>query len=465
MATEAVDTDQGKARPASENGAGPSAARDQALPPSQGVLDLTDPHFMNTAYATYAELRAKGDIVRVSIPALEPDENDEDSEAQNQFRDFFGRDVFFVTGYNEGHAALLDERFAVDPRVNMTPEEIAKRPPTPEEFRPFERSLLAVDPPDHTRLRRLVQPSFSAQAMEALRPRIRQIVEDLLDKAEREAAERGEKAPDRQMDLIQAFAYPMPVTVISDMVGIPLEDRTMVRGWTEQLLTNRRGRAFDKEARAKLKEFVAYLRDLFAVRRRAPTDDLISQLVHAQEDGDKLDEDELLSMVFIVYIAGHVTTVNLIGNGVVALLTHPEQFERLKADPSLAKGVVEETLRYWGPVDTIARRIATADVNIGGTLIPKGEHMMVGLASGSYDPTRFPDPEAFDITRADANRHMAFGKGIHLCLGAPLARIEGQIAFEALSRRLPQMRLAVPAEEVHWSNSFLRGFAKIPVRF
>jgi cytochrome P450 len=465
MAGEAVDKDQDMTRPVSDSGAGPSTARDQALPAAQGVLDLGDPNFMSSAYATYADLRGKGDVVRVSVPPLEAAEDDEDSEAQNAFREFFGRDVFFVTRYNEGNSALVDERFSVDPLSKMTPEERAKQPPTPEEFRPFSRSLLAVDPPDHTRLRKLVQPSFSAQAMEALRPRIQRIAEDLLDKAEREAAERGKRAPDRQVDLIEAFAYPMPVTVISDMVGIPLEDRVMVRGWTEQLLTNRRGRGFDKETRAKLREFTAYLRELFARRRRDPTDDLISQLVHAQEDGERLDDDELLSMVFIVYIAGHVTTVNLIGNGVVALLTHPDQLARLKADPSLAKGVVEETLRYWGPVDTIVRRIAKEDVDIGSTRIPKGEHMMVGLASASYDPTRFTNPEDFDITRADANRHMAFGKGIHLCLGAPLARIEGQIAFETLVRRLPDLRLAVPAEEVRWSGSFLRGFSKIPLLF
>jgi cytochrome P450 len=192
---------------------------------------------------------------------------------------------------------------------------------------------------------------------------------------------------------------------------------------------------------------------------------MISRLVHAEEDGDILDEDEVLATVFLMFLAGHVTTVNLVGNGVVALLTHPAQLAKLKADPELAKGVVEETLRYWGPVDFIGRRMAKEDVEVDGTVIPTGEQATVSLASGNRDPERFANPDVFDITRADANRHVAFGKGIHVCLGAPLARVEGQVAFSTLFRRFPELRLAVPAEEVRWSSSFLRGFARLPVLF
>jgi cytochrome P450 family 107 subfamily K polypeptide 1 len=192
---------------------------------------------------------------------------------------------------------------------------------------------------------------------------------------------------------------------------------------------------------------------------------MISRLVHAEEDGDVLDEDEVLATVFLMFLAGHVTTVNLVGNGVVALLTHPDQLAKLKADPELAKGVVEETLRYWGPVDFIGRRIAKEDVEVGGTAIPTGEQATVSLASANRDPGRFANPDVFDITRADANRHVAFGKGIHVCLGAPLARVEGQVAFATLFRRYPELRLAVPAEEVRWGGSFLRGFARLPVLF
>ena len=166
-----------------------------------------------------------------------------------------------------------------------------------------------------------------------------------------------------------------------------------------------------------------------------------------------------------MYLAGHVTTVNLIGNGVVALLTHPEQFAKLKADPGLAKNAVEETLRYWGPVDFIGRRFATEDLEIAGTPIAEGEQVAVSLAGANRDPERFADPDTFDISRADANRHVAFGKGIHVCLGAPLARVEGQIAFETLIRRYPDLRLAVPADEIQWGGSFLRGFRQVPLLF
>jgi cytochrome P450 len=291
-------------------------------------------------------------------------------------------------------------------------------------------------------------------------------VDDLLDQAERNAAERDETVPDRRMDLIEAFAYPFPVTVISDMLGIPREDRETIRGWTENLLRvdRLRGGEVDEETRAGLGEFIDYLKALFEHKRRVPTDDMISRLVHVEEDGDALDEEEILATVFLMFLAGHVTTVNLIGNGVVALLTHPDQLAKLKANPEqLARGVVEETLRYWGPVDFIGRRTAREDVEVGGTLIPRGEQATVSLASANRDAERFANADNFDISRSNANRHVAFGKGIHVCLGAPLARVEGQVAFATLFRRYPELRLAVPDEEVGWGGSFLRGFACLPI--
>jgi len=303
--------------------------------------------------------------------------------------------------------------------------------------------------------------------MEAMRPGIQQVVDALLDRAEREAAERGETAPNRRMELIRSFAYPFPVTVISDMLGIPREDREQIRGWTENLLRVDRGRdsAVDEGVRQGLRDFTAYLKDLFARKRLQPTDDMISRMVLAEEDDDVLTEEEILATVFLMYLAGHVTTVNLIGNGVVALLTHPEQFARLQADPGLAKNVVEETLRYWGPVDFVGRRIATEDLEIAGTHIAAGDQVAVSLAAANRDPERFSTPDDFDIGREDANRHVAFGKGIHVCLGAPLARVEGQVAFETLIRRYPDLRLAVPADEIQWSGSFLRGFRQVPLLF
>ncbi|MCC6315738.1 MAG: cytochrome P450, partial [Thermomicrobiales bacterium] len=303
-------------------------------------FDLTDPNARAHTHERMAELRAKGPVAQVRFKR---GGEDEDSEAQRQREAFFGDTVYVVTRYDEGTTALLDERFSVDPRRAMTPEQIAQleqASPANTDFRALSRNLLSVDPPDHTRLRKLVQPSFTGGAMKALKPRIREIANTLLDDAERAAAERGESAPDRTMDLVQAFAYPLPVTVISDMLGIPAEDRSRVRGWTENLLRIDRGDGATEDAQRRLREFINYLKELFERRRHEPTDDLITQLVRAEEDGDKLDEDELMSMVFIVYIAGFVTTVNLIGNATVALLTHPEQRARFAADPSRVGSVV-----------------------------------------------------------------------------------------------------------------------------
>ncbi len=460
------DKDGTASRSKSEKDTGTNAANVEEASSTEPVeLRIGDPHFMDDAYDLYADLRAKGPVSRARF-AVGGEEASEDGAEEPA--DFLGRrDTFFVTHYEEVISTLLDHRFSVDPRSGMSPEQVEEQPPMPEEFRIFSRSIISLDPPDHTRLRKLVQPSFTGRGMEALRGSIQQIVDDLLDQVERDAAGRGEAAPDRRMDLIEAFAYPFPVTVISDMLGIPREDRETIRGWTENLLRvdRLRGREVDEETRAGLREFIDYLKDLFEQKRRGPTDDMISRLVHVEEDGDTLDEDEMLATVLLMFLAGHVTTVNLVGNGVVALLTHPDQLAKLKANPELAKGVVEETLRYWGPVDFIGRRIAKEDVEVGGTVIPTGDQATASLASANRDPERFANPDVFDITRADANRHVAFGKGLHVCLGAPLARVEGQVAFTTLFRRFPELRLAVPDEELRWGSSFLRGFARLPVLF
>ncbi|MDI1428716.1 cytochrome P450 [Polyangium sorediatum] len=427
------------------------------------VLDRSDPDFLARSPEIYEEARAKGPVVRARHYPFPRDEEERKSIMAGERP--IG-EVLFVSHYEEAAGALLDDRLASDPFARMTPEQRAHVPPVPEELRPIAYSLLMLDPPDHTRLRKLVQPSFNARAMEALRPRIQRLTDDLLDKAEQEAAARGESAPERRMDLVKAFAYPLPVTVISDMLGIPEEDRETVSRLGELRIDNR-DPVVMQETRKMLVAFSHYLVDLFERKRRAPGDDMISQMIHAQEDGDKLNDKELLSMVFLLYLAGHVTTVNLIGNGVVALLTHPEQLARFKADPVLAKGVVEETLRYWGPVDYLgAVRTAREDLEIAGVSIPKGGQVMIGLGSANRDPEQFADPHAYDIGREGAHRHIAFGKGIHLCLGAPLARIEGQIAFETLFRRYPDLRLAVPAETLRWGGAAgLRGFRELPVLF
>jgi cytochrome P450 len=435
------------------------------------VLDMSDPNFMATAMETYAELREEGPVSVVKFSLGSEAENAENAKKPENAREaLFNREVFFVSHYDDVMKTLFDERFSVDATTRYE-KEMAERGEEPpegsEELRPLGRMLLNIDPPDHTRIRKIVQPSFTGRGMEAMRGSVQAIVDDLLDRAEREAAARGETPGNRRMELISQFAYPFPVTVISDLLGIPREDREKIHGWTENLLRVDRGRdeEKEKEIRRGLREFVAYLRDLFAQKRREPTDDMISRMVQMEVDGDVLNEDEILGTVFLLYLAGHVTTVNLVGSGVVALLTHPEQLAKIQADPTLSKNMVEETLRYWGPVDFVQRRFATEDIEIAGTAIAKGEQVAIGLAAANHDPAKFPNPDDYDITRPDANRHVAFGRGIHVCLGAPLARLEGQIAFETLVRRYPDLRLAVPADDIEWSGSFLRGFRQVPLIF
>lgn len=431
-------------------------------------LDLSDPHFRDTAFDLYADLRRRAPVSRVMFHFGEvPDEAaagaDEAEAAIAKRRAALTSEISFITAYEDAVAALLDERLGVDPMAAMTEEQKAQLPETPEEFRPLQRILLSVDPPDHSRLRRLVQPSFSARAMDALKPRIQQIADDLLDAAEREAAARGEIAPNRTLELNDAYAFPLPMKVISEMLGVPEEDHDQIRRWSDSLLGAQRART--DEIQADLRHFIAYLRDLFAAKRRQPGDDLTSSLVHAEEDGDRLNEDELLSMVFILIVAGHVTTVNLIGSAVYALLANPAELAKLRADPALAKAAIEEALRYYGPAETTTLRFAHESTTVGGVAIPQGERVIVGLGAADRDPARFPDPDRFLLGRPEVNRHIAFGKGIHACLGAPLARLEGQIALATLFTRYPDLRLAVTAEELRWRPGFLRGLESLPLGF
>jgi cytochrome P450 len=420
-------------------------------------LDISSSTFRKDAFETYREMNAECPVHRVVVT-----NGDESGEQQA----FFNRPLVFVTGYDAATAAMLDPRLTVDLRKVLSAEQLAQIPEAGEEFRPLQRSVLSLDPPDHTRLRKLVQKSFTAGEIEKMRPRVREIAEDLIDKAMAAAADRGEQAPERRMELIAEFSYPLPMTVIAEMLGVPEADRDDVRRWSENLLSSGRGDpAQQEEVRQNLRDFIAYLRELFAAKRAAPAADLISALVQAEEDGDRLDEDELLSMVFILIVAGHITTVNLIASGVFALLTNPEQMAKLRADRSLIRNAVEEILRYYGPAETTTVRWAAEDMEVEGVAIQKGEALLAVLAAADRDPARFADPERFDITRADANRHVAFGKGIHACLGAPLARLEGQVALEVLLERMPDLALAVPVEEIGWQASFLRSLNGLPLRF
>jgi cytochrome P450 PksS len=288
--------------------------------------------------------------------------------------------------------------------------------------------------------------------VEDLRPRIQQIATDLLD----EMGDHGET------DLLNAFAFPLPVTVIAEMLGIPADDREQFRKWTKVLLFSV---DFSANEQA-LMEFGLYMNNMIHERRDNPQNDIISALVQAEEGGDTLNHMELLSMLFLLLVAGHETTVNLIGNGMLALMQHRDQLDKLRDDPSLTRSAVEELLRYNGPVDLATTRWAFEDVALSdGTVIPKGEPVWASLLAANRDPAQFEEPDRLDITR-DPNKHIAFGNGIHFCVGAPLARLEGTIALSALVQRLPQIELAVDESTLEWTTMpIIHGMTTLPVRF
>ena len=316
-----------------------------------------------------------------------------------------------------------------------------------------DKAILFLDPPDHTRIRQLVGKAFTPRAVEAMRPHIQEIVDGLLDAA----AGKGE------MDVIADLALPLPVTVISEMLGVPVEDQARLQQWTDiavRLIDPSDDVAILAEAANALGGYNEYFGGLIGERRQQPREDLLSALVQAEEEGDRLSEQELLAMMALLYVAGHETTVNLIGNGMLALFRHPGELDRLRRDPSLLPSAVEEMLRYDSPVQLTART-ATADVELDGLRIAKGQEAGVLLGAANRDPAQFPDPDRFDVGRQD-NRHVAFGGGIHHCLGAPLARAEAQIAIGSLLRRFPVLNL-VDREPPRKETVNLRGLASLPV--
>ena len=319
-------------------------------------------------------------------------------------------------------------------------------------------SMLFRDPPDHTRLRGLVSRAFTPRVVEGLRPRIQQIVDGLLDRVQGAG----------RMEVISDLAYPLPVTVISEMLGVPEGDRERIKQWSADIARSLDaiGLPTDPEivdrGRTGRHAIGDYFRSLIPERKKRPRGDLLSLLIEAEEQGDKLSEGELLATCVLLYIAGHETTVNLIGNGLLALLRHPKELERLRDAPSLIQSAVEELLRYDGPVQRTAR-ITNADVELAEHKIPKGSMVVPVIGAANRDPAHFPDPDRLDVSRPD-NRHIAFGFGIHFCLGAPLARLEGQITLGTLLHRLP--RLALSTERPEWRESqVLRGLKALPVSF
>jgi cytochrome P450 PksS len=362
--------------------------------------------------------------------------------------------VWLLTRYDDVAALLRDERFTKSRRSALTEDQLRKLPWMPSMFRPLERNMLDLDPPDHTRLRSLVHKAFTPSLVEQMRSRTQAIADELLDCV----------VATGEMDLIKDFALPLPMTIITEILGVPAKDHNKFHRWSQAVVSLSSPNP-TLSVLPGVWKFIRYLRQFFKLRRRDPQNDLVTALIKAEEAGDKLNEDELLAMVFLLLIAGHETTVNLIGNGTLALLENPNQMRKLRDEPSLIKPAVEELLRYTSPVLMTTERYARESAMIHDVMIPQGEMMLGVLGSANRDETVFDNPNELQITR-EPNRHLSFGQGIHFCLGAPLARMEAQIAFTTLLRRLPELRLKNPPLSLRWRPSiFLRGLAALPVNF
>jgi cytochrome P450 len=396
--------------------------------------DLYSDAFRADTYATFARMREQDPVL--CQPGI-------DGETP----------IWFVTRYEDAEAVLLDdERFVRDPRLAVPAEQL--REGLPEFFSFIDSNMLNRDGDDHRRLRRLVSKAFTPRMIDRLRPRIQEIADGLIDPV----AAAGE------MELVSAFAFPLPITVIAELLGVPVADRERFREWSGAMVNPALAAAEMERADALLGAFVEYLLALFAERRQAPGEDLVSALVAVEDGGDTLSEEELCSMVALLIVAGHETTVSLIGNAVLALLTHPEERAAVEADPSLLPRAVEELIRYDGPVERTLNRWAAVDIELGGQTIRRGESVIVILGAADRDPERFEDPDSLVLAAERETRHLGFGRGPHFCLGAPLARLEAEIALGTLLRRLPGLRLAVPEQELRWRPvPLFRSLVALPV--
>ena len=393
-----------------------------------GELNFFDPDFLADPYPAFHRLRAEDPVHRHP----------------------FG--FYVLTRYDDVLAFLRDPRFGKSGYQALFESRFGGGP----EGSWLALSMLFRDPPDHTRLRALVSKAFTPRVVETLRGRVQDIVDRLLDRA----------ADAPRMDVIDELAYPLPVAVISELLGVPDEDSEAVKEWSRDV-----ARAIDaialpvgpdviERGRRATAAMAEYFRSLSGERRRRPGSDLLSGLVEAEEAGDRLTERELLATCVLLYVAGHETTVNLIGNGLLALLRHPVERRRLQGDPGLLPGAIEELLRYDGPVQRTGR-MAACDAEIGGVPIPEGSLVLGLLGAANRDPARFDEPDRLDLGR-DEPRHLAFGAGIHYCLGGPLARLEAQVAIGTVLRRFPAMTLDM--ERPAWRpSSTLRGLEALPV--
>jgi cytochrome P450 len=387
------------------------------------VVEHLGAEYFSDPYSVHARLRAEHPVAQVIMPG--------------------GTPAWLVTGYAEARAALTD------PRLGKLPK--GWRPPPDSLLASLDLHMLNLDPPDHERLRKLVNKAFTARRVEELRPRITAITAELLD----------DMSTRREVDLLTSFAFPLPITVICELLGVPVADRDQFRAWSATIVADTVSpERFQADATA----MTVYFQRLLAARRREPADDLLSALIAARDEEDRLSENELLSMAFLLLVAGHETTVNLIASGTLALLLNPGELARLRADRSLLGSAVEELLRYVNPVNNATFRFTGEPVELGGVPIGPGEVVLVSLSGANRDPSRYAGPDRLDLSR-DSGGHLAFGHGIHYCLGAPLARLEAEIAFRGLLERFGSMTLAVRPDELRWRPSTLiHGLESLPVR-
>ncbi|GAA1825566.1 cytochrome P450 [Planosporangium flavigriseum] len=404
---------------------------DRAVPASELYTD----EFVADPYPTFARLRTDAPVCPVSSLRF---------------------DQYLITRLDDAKAALTDPRLSKD-LYGPGQHYLRIFGPNSEGLN---KNMLNSDPPEHTRLRRVVSQAFAPRRIEALRPRVAEIVDDLLDKI----------VPQGQADLMRDFAIPLPMMVISDLLGIPATDHDRVLDWTQVIRTSGSSRRPPEQERAAVQEAQLrlnhYLADLVQAKRGNPADDMISALIEACDHDGTLAESELVTTTFLLLFAGHQTTADFLGNATVALLTNPDQLELLRAKPDLLPQAIEELLRFDGPLPVASPRIATEDIEYQGVRIPRGSIVGVVINSANHDPEHFADPDRLDLCR-DRGPHIGFGHGVHYCLGVSLARMEAQIGIGALLRRLPDPRLAVPVEQLRRlpAASPFRGLLELPVQF
>ncbi|NKX14637.1 cytochrome P450 [Bacillus cereus] len=397
-------------------------------------INLASAQFKEDAYEIYKESRKKQPILFVNQVEI-------------------GKE-WLITRYEDALPLLKDNRLKKD-WTNVFSQDIKNMYLSVDNSDHLTTHMLNSDPPNHSRLRSLVQKAFTPKMIAQLDGRIERIADDLISDIERKGT----------LNLVDDYSFPLPIIVISEMLGIPKEDQAKFRIWSHAVIASPETPEEIKETEKQLSEFITYLQYLVDIKRKEPKEDLVSALILAESEGHKLSARELYSMIMLLIVAGHETTVNLITNTVLALLENPNQLQLLKDNPKLIDSAIEEGLRYYSPVEVTTARWAAEPFQIQDRTIEKGDMVVIALASANRDETVFENPEVFDITREN-NRHIAFGHGSHFCLGAPLARLEAKIAITNLFNRMPELKIKGNREEIKWQGNYLmRSLEELPLTF